>query len=128
MNSKIPQIICPNKSLPEWRQLVDGLGDERLAYLSFFRNNNQIPTVEQAWAILGSKKPGATAKPPGVPEPKPATAIIPGRPFSKSQKPKAPVPIAAIQFRRAVVTKISAEHFTTHFGRTRQGSKVLTEA
>lgn len=113
MNPPIPQILCPNKSLPEWRQLVDALGDEQLAYLSFFRNNNQIPDVATARAKLGIKQT--------------APAPSPELPPSQSQKPKAPVPKAAIQFRRAVAPKINAEKFTTHLGRTRHSGKVLTE-
>lgn len=128
MNPKISQIICPNKSLPEWRQLVDGLGDERLAYLSFFRNNNQIPTVEQAWVILGSKKPGATAKPPDLPELKPAAAIIHGRPFSKSKISKATAPKNAPRSRSVVVSKIEGENLVKLMGLKRLRGRLLSRS
>jgi len=126
MKPPIPKIICPNKSLPEWSLLVKGLGDERLAYLSFFRNNNQIPTVEQARAILGLKEAVAIAEPSGVPEPKPVAATIPGQTFPKSKTPKATAPKNAPRSRSVAMSKIEGENLVKLMGLKRlRGGRFL---
>lgn len=47
------QLKCPNKSLPQWQALVKALGGEEDAYLAFFRNGDDIPSVEKAMDLLG---------------------------------------------------------------------------
>ncbi|MGD1089432.1 MAG: hypothetical protein ABR955_12010 [Verrucomicrobiota bacterium] len=105
-------IVCPNKNDPAWKKLVKELGDERYAYISFFRNNNVIPDVGRARAILGLKA---------------AAPLMAKQTLSKSKKPKATVPKTTIQIHRAVVPKINAENVTALYGRTRHTGKVLTE-
>ncbi len=48
-------IVCPDKSKPEWKSLIDGLGDERKGYLAFFRNGEKIPELARANEILRPK-------------------------------------------------------------------------
>jgi hypothetical protein len=105
-------IICPNKTLPEWKRLVADIGDAP-AYLAFFRNGNVIPSPATARAILGMKAAGP---------------LTPKQSHSKSKKPKAPVPKAAIELRPLIVPKIKADHFTKIVRRTRQRNRVLAEA
>lgn len=87
------KIICPNKKDLAWKTLVQAIG-EAPAYISFFRNGNQIPDPAKARAILGLK---AT-------EP-----FTPKQSHSKSKKPKAPVPKATIELRPLIVPKIRVD-------------------
>jgi hypothetical protein len=48
-------VICPNKNLPQWKALSEAIG-ERFALLAFFRNNNQIPTVDQARELTSDRE------------------------------------------------------------------------
>ena len=84
------KVICPNKTLPEWKRLVADIG-EAPAYLVFFRNGNVIPDPATARAILGMK----TAAP-----------LTPKQTLSKSKKPKASAPKATIELRPMGVPKI----------------------
>lgn len=50
-------LICPNTQLPEWEELVKGLGgDEGRATLAFIRHGHEIPDVETARKLLGIKE------------------------------------------------------------------------
>jgi hypothetical protein len=106
------KIICPNKTLPEWKRLVADIG-EAPAYLAFFGNGNVIPSPATARAILGMKA---------------AEPLTPKQSHSKSKKSKAPVPKATIELRPLIVPRIKADNFTKIVGRTRQRSKMLAEA
>jgi hypothetical protein len=48
-------IICPDKSLKEWKRLVSDIGEAE-AYLSFFRASNRIPFTAEAEKLLGMKR------------------------------------------------------------------------
>lgn len=104
------KIICPNKTLPEWKRLVADIG-EAPAFLAFFRNQNTIPDPATARAILGMKV---------------AKSLAPKKPLHESKKPKASVPKATIESRPLILPKVTADNFTKPVGRQR--SKVLTEA
>jgi hypothetical protein len=52
------KIVCPNRASAEWQSLVEAIGDERKAFLAFFRNGDDIPDVATAWKLL---LPGKTA-------------------------------------------------------------------
>ena len=52
-------ILCPNQNTKEWKELEKELGKER-AYLAFFRNGNDIPTLDQARELM---RPEAATKP-----------------------------------------------------------------
>jgi hypothetical protein len=106
------KIICPNKTLPEWKRLVADIG-EAPAYLSFFRNANVIPDPATARAILGMKV---------------AATLTPKHTLSKYKKPKVPAPKDAIPFHGMVLPKIKMESISKLAGRTRQRSKVLADA
>ena len=43
--------VCPNTESSEWKELVDGVG-EASAYTAFSLNNDEIPTVSEAMALL----------------------------------------------------------------------------
>jgi hypothetical protein len=103
-------IVCPNKKDPAWKKLVEAIG-EAPAYISFFRNANQIPDPAKARMLLGMKA---------------AAPLTPKQSHSKSKKSKAPVSKATIESRPLILPKITADNFTKPFGRQR--SKVLTEA
>ena len=105
-------IVCPNKKDPAWKKLVEAIG-EAPAYISFFRNGDQIPDPATARAILGMKD----TKP-----------LAPKRTPSKPKKPKAPVSKVTIESRPLILPKITADNFTKRSGRTHQRSKVLVEA
>ena len=47
-------MICPNKNLKSFQDLVEAVGENK-AYTAFFRNENDIPTVEQANELLYGK-------------------------------------------------------------------------
>jgi|GEM_PF-4065790 hypothetical protein len=87
------KIICPNKKDPAWEKLVQAIG-EAPAYISFFRNGNQIPDPATARAILGMKA---------------AEPLKPKQSRSKSKKPKAPAPKATIELRPLIVPRIKAD-------------------
>ena len=44
-------IICPNKSSKQWKELSEAMG-EPWAMLAFFRNNNEIPTIDRARELV----------------------------------------------------------------------------
>lgn len=44
-------MICPNKNLQEWKDLVSVYGENK-AYIAFIRNNNDIPDVNKAEELL----------------------------------------------------------------------------
>jgi hypothetical protein len=75
----MPAIICPNKNDPAWKRLVAEIGENR-SYIAFFRNDNAIPDVATARALLFRKSP------------MPLAPLTPKQTPSKSQKPKVPVP------------------------------------
>jgi hypothetical protein len=75
-----------------------------------------IPDVVTARALLFGKSPTLPAPEPETKPaaaPSPAPKLAPEQTLAKSKKPKATVPKAAIQFRRAGVPKIKAENFAT---------------
>ena len=39
-------IVCPNKNTPEWKLLVNNVGEVK-AYKLFIANNNEIPSLEE---------------------------------------------------------------------------------
>lgn len=55
---------CPNKSLPQWNELVQHLGTEAKALAAYTLNNYDIPSPEEADALLGaSAESGEKANP-----------------------------------------------------------------
>lgn len=44
-------ITCPNKSSKQWKELSEKMG-EPWAMLAFFRNNNEIPTIDRARELV----------------------------------------------------------------------------
>jgi hypothetical protein len=114
-------IICPNKATDEWRQLVAGLGDERLAFIAFFRNHDEIPTVEVAWQKLGMQplQPPAAApvKPPEVKQA--VVAPAPKHNLPKSKKPKVAAPKIVPRFNGVALSKIEGDNLAILFGQTR---------
>lgn len=52
-------IACPNPNTPEWKTLVAAIGEEN-ATRAFVRNNNEIPTVEQAARLLAPRTAAMT--------------------------------------------------------------------
>ena len=87
----MPTIVCPNRGLQEWKDLAKEIGEDR-AYLAFFRNGDQIPTVEMAKGVLRPKPAVvkspleilSTATQVKVTAPKAATSIRVTRPDGKS--------------------------------------------
>jgi hypothetical protein len=55
-------ILCPPKN-EAWKSLVDSLGDERHAYVAFFRNGDKLPDLATATKLLGPipEKPSSSA-------------------------------------------------------------------
>lgn len=52
-------IACPNPNTPEWKTLVAAVGEQN-ATRAFVRNNNEIPTVEQAARLLAPRTAAMT--------------------------------------------------------------------
>lgn len=50
---------CPNKVLPEYRELIDAIGEGN-ALAAFALNNEEIPSVEDAVSLLGMKANAAS--------------------------------------------------------------------
>jgi hypothetical protein len=55
-------ITCPDIKLPEWKKLITDLGDIDKAYLAYFRNGNEIPSLEEARELLNEKTPDVRSK------------------------------------------------------------------
>lgn len=47
---------CPNKNLSSWKNLVNALGNERLAMISYIRNDDTIPNIAEAMVLLELKE------------------------------------------------------------------------
>ena len=67
-------IICPNKSLAEWKALSDAIGEDR-AFIAFFRNHDSIPTVEVARTLLGEAEPAKVTNTGATPLAKPTPPV-----------------------------------------------------
>ena len=53
---------CPNKNMPEWKNLVAALGGEGEALAAFTLNQYEIPTVDEADIILEQWRSGKFAE------------------------------------------------------------------